>query len=297
MQPWQSRSLEFHPYMVDTVDALPDSLRDAAREALAPGERMVRAFVIPPEYRSSEGSKSQDVPEQALVFTASGAWHIQAPVDGSAASSTYLEPHKILWIRTYHLLLFGRVELASATRGAMTAIEMEFNAIGWRLMQAEWHNLVGKALGLPPLAPEEEPAIGETEKQLLAGVPEKFVDGLQRYGLYTGEKLLGAVFQPEIWKQNFLTLDEQLLPNTLAVLTESSVLVMAEEPALVRDSDVLGLIILRIPCRAIKSVEAAGRDALVAIRFALACEDVAGEQEVVLGSEAAQAWLELWNKQ
>ena len=31
---------------------------------------------------------------------------------------------------------------------------MDFNAVGWRLMDTEWRSLVGKIVDLPPLLPD-----------------------------------------------------------------------------------------------------------------------------------------------
>jgi hypothetical protein len=296
MEPWQTRASEFHPYMVDAVDALPARLRDRAVAALPPGDTMVRGFVAPQDYRSTDDLPPQVVPEQALIFTERGLLHVEADLPGVGAPlPTYLEPDKLLWMRSSHLLLYGRLEMVGAVQGDAVSLIMEFNAVGWRLIHAEWHAMVGKVIGLAPLAPEETRELDEQEKLLLAPVPDKFVDGLGRYGLYTGESLLGAVFQPAVWKENLIAFDEQLLPNTLVALTDASVLIMEEESALVRKSEQFGLIITRIPRRAIAAAASTAQDPLQAIRFSLAWDDAAAEQNVLLTPEMAEAWLKLWN--
>lgn len=311
MNPWQTRSADFHPYMVNAVDALPASLRGAAESALSPGEPMMRAFVVPADYRSPDGFEApRVVPAQALIFTRGSLVHVQAAAqDTPAPPPIYMQPETLLWMRSSHLLLHGRLEVVSAVKGEAARLDMQFNAVGWRLMQPEWHELVGRAIGvtLPPAEKqealplaeegEEEPyTLDEQTMLLLASAPDKFVDGLGRYGLYTGEKPLGVVFQPPVWKENLIAFDEQLLPNTLVALTDASVLIMAEEPALVRKSEQFGLIITRIPRRAIAAMEVTATDPLSVIRFTSACEGVADEISVALGAEAAAAWQELWSK-
>mgnify|MGYP001221591087 CR=1 FL=1 len=316
MDPWQTRSADYHPYMIDALDALPPNLRDAAAAALPPGEQMTRGFVVPADYRSPDGiAPSRVVPAQALLYTTSGVLHVQAPTLGaeSVAPPAFLQPADLLWLRSSHLLLYGKVELVSATGGQPVKWELEFNAVGWRLMQAEWHELVAQAIGVTLPAgekatdkrastPQEEEAgdgvytLDEQAMLLLAAVPDKFVDGIGRYGLYTGEKLLGVVFQPAVWKQNLIAFDEQLLPNTLVALTTASVLIIAEEPALVRKSEQFGLIITRLPRAAITAMTTTAEEPLQAITFALARDGVTAEQKALLTPEVAQAWLELWSR-
>ena len=104
-----------------------------------------------------------------------------------------------LYLRSSHLLLYGRLELLGSDQGEPVQLDMEFNAIGWHLMEAEWRDLVGKAIGVPLPAPGEERTEGEQESTLLATLPPKFAEGLRKYGLYTGEILQGVVFQPAVW--------------------------------------------------------------------------------------------------
>lgn len=303
MQPWQSRSADFHPYTIDAIDALPAGLRAVAEAAMPAGERLVRGFVAPPDYRSPDGlSAPRAVPAQALLFLHGGVLHIQAaPPNADAPAPVFLQPEKLLWMRSSHLLLHGQLELVSAMQGEAVRLAMEFNALGWRLLPPEWHTLVARAIGMGTPATtehvEEKYIFSEQETELLEQTPDKFAEGLGRYGLYTGEQLAGVVFQPALWKQNLLTFDEQLMPNTLVALTEASVLIIAEESALVRKSEQFGLIITRIPRNAITAVKSETAEPLQTVHFALERDGVSDQQSVLLTSEIAQAWLELWNRQ
>jgi hypothetical protein len=296
MEPWQTRATEFHPYMVAAVESLPEALRRLAEAALPAGDTVVGAFVVPAEYRAVGDEAPRPVPEQALIFTAGGGLYVQAGSAGQdAPAPAWLLPDSLLCLRSSHLLLYGRLELLGADRGEPVRVDMEFNAIGWHLMEAEWRDLVGKAIGVPSPAPGEERTAGAQAAALLATLPPKFAEGLRKYGLYTGESLQGVVFQPAVWSQTLALFENQVMPNTLLALTDASVLVLEEEPALVRKSEQIGLIITRFPRLAVAGVESAAQDSAEAIVFSLARAGVTAEQRVLLEPESARLWRNLWD--
>ncbi len=295
-EPWQTRSSEFHPYMAETLDELPESLRDAAQTALPVDDSFVRALVVPAEYRSKGGEESRPVPEQALIYTRGGVLHVQAGLEHVVQLAfTYLTPKSLLLLRSSHILLHGRLKLLGAIQGQLTHLELEFNAIGWRLMDAEWRDLVAKAIGLPTQAAEQAAESAQTQAMPQA-LPTKFAEGLRKYGLYTGETLLGTVYQPGVWTQSLSFFNQQLTPNTLLALTNASVLILAEDLALVRKSEQYGLIVTRIPRPAVAAMQSVTRDSLQNITFFLSRGGVTTERELLLEAGAARQWLELWSK-
>jgi hypothetical protein len=295
VEPWQTRASQFHPYVVDTVDELPDSVRFAAAAALPAAGQFVRALVVPAEYRSTGDEESHPVPEQVLIYTDRGVLHVQAGLgDQPAPTPTFIQPESLLYLRTGHLLLNGQLGLLSAVQGKATGLNMEFNAIGWRMMDAEWRDLVGKAIGIPPLPPDAERVESEQEQAMLEPLPTKFAEGLRRYGLYTGETLLGLVYQPGAWEHTMLLFEEQVAPNSLLALTSASVLVLQEETALVRKSEQYGLTITRIPRPAIAAVQSVTQDAVQEVTLFLARSGVTSQLVVRLALEASQQWLALW---
>ena len=151
LPPWQTRASDFHPYRADDLGALPESLRGAAKAALPAGAKVVSALVVPTDYRSSEESEdAHSVPEQALVFTDSGVLHVQASLTGEAAPSTvYIRPENLLYLQSSHILLYGRLELFGSVQSEPVKLVMEFNAVAWPLMEADWRGLVCQAIGLP----------------------------------------------------------------------------------------------------------------------------------------------------
>ena len=298
MELWQTRASEFHPYLVEIIDELPDDLRPLVEAALPPGAALASGLVVPTNYRSkTPEAEPQTVPAQALIFTGAGMWHVQAPENGEAAPAPiYVEPDTIRWIRSSHLLLYGRLEIASSAQGQPVLLDIEFNAVGWRQKDQNWRNLVTQAVGMPPHAAGAAPVPSEQDRALLQGAPEKFVDGLFKYGLYTGEMLRNAIFHPAVWQQHLIAFDEQLAPDTLITLTNASVLILTEEKALVRRSNDLGLLITRIPRQAITGMQIEQRNQVDAVVFALDRGGVADEYRLFLAHDAAQAWAALWKK-
>ncbi|MBU6351752.1 MAG: hypothetical protein KGS73_16565 [Chloroflexi bacterium] len=279
MEPWQARSSEFHPYSVDRLEEMPQELQDRARAALPSGALLQAAFVVPEEEWEGKTEAAQ-----ALLFTQTGV--VQVTLSGAPLQ---IDAATLLWLRSSHLLLHGRIELVAAAEGRLLRLVMAFNAIGWRLIQPAWQALVGRAIGR-----ERGGAHPPFSADRVAGVPEKFVDGLERYGLYTGEALVGAVFQPALWSSGGLAGDEQQLHNTLVVLTDASVLVLEEERALVRRSEQLGLIITRMPLRAVEQVVEVPGAAHGQLEFVLTSGGCTDRCSVSLAAEALRRWALLW---
>ena len=92
----------------------------------------------------------------------------------------YIAPDAIRWIRSSHLLLYGRLEIASAVQGQPVRLDIEFNAVGWRQKDQNWRNLVAQTVGMPPIEAGVAIVRSEQDRVLLQGTTEKFVDRLFR---------------------------------------------------------------------------------------------------------------------
>lgn len=326
MELWQARASEFHPYLVASMDELPAELRSLVEAELPDDAVLVSGFVVPANYRADapEGEPCS-VPAQVLVFTGDGMWHVQAPGDDALTPAPlYIDPDAIRWIRSSHLLLHGRLEIAAAVRSNPVRLDVEFNAVGWRQKDQNWRSFVARSVGLTPvtgaagltpvpgaagLTPnDQERALlegvpgaadltpNDRERALLEGVPEKFVDGLFRYGLYTGEVLQAVTFQPAVWQHHLMSFDEQVVPDTLVALTSASVLILSEEKAFVRRSDELGLLITRIARRAIVGLQVEPGTGLDEVIFVLSWAGVNDDYRISLAHDSAQLWFALWTQ-
>jgi hypothetical protein len=297
LRPWQTRAADYHPYLVNTVDALPESLRELVKAALPPGTNLVRALVVPTDYRAKGLMGARLVPEQALIFTTRGVLYVQKGAKGEPSPAPFFtSPDTLLYMRSSHQLLYGRLQLVSAIEGKTVAMDMEFNAVGWRLMDDEWRSLVGSAIGLTALAAPEERIESEQEQTLLSSLPSKFSFGLQKYGLYTGEKLFGAIFQPGIWDKSWSFFHRQITANTLLALTDASILILEEERALVRKSQQYGLTITRIPRQSIADVQTTPKDFLQELIISLTRSGAMTDRRYLLEPDTVQSWLKLWEK-
>jgi hypothetical protein len=306
IRPWQARSSEFHPYMVDSVDALPASLAVSAQAALPPGAVVRCALFVPRDYRARGRKTARQTTEQALIFTDAGVLHVPSKAKGkedkdqakdqdrSAPQPMFVRPGNLLYMRSSHLLLYGRLEIVSAVAGQAVKLDIEFNAVGWRLMDAEWRDLVGKIVDLPPMPPEALLRESEHEQELLEELPTKFSFGLRKYGLYTGEILYGAAFQAPIWDKHWALFPKQITANTLLALTNASVIVVDEDRALVRKSQQYGYRITRIPLQAVAGVAVADLDGLQELTFTLARDGAEAERRWQLEYQTAEHWLALW---
>ena len=311
LRPWQARSSEYHPYMVDSVDALPATLAVSARAALPPDAGAARAFYVPRDYRARGWTNARQTPEQALIFTDGGVLYVQGQAKGiepykepgkelgkdyagGERAPMFVRPGTLLYMCSSHLLLYGRLEFVSALDRQAVKLDMDFNAVGWRLMDAEWRGLVGKIVDLPPLPPDALLRESEHEQELLEDLPPKFSFGLRKYGLYTGEILHGAIFQPPIWDKHWALFPKQLTANTLLALTNASVIVIDEDRALVRKSQQYGYRITRIPRHAIAGVAAADVNGLHELTFTLARAGAESERRWMLEPQTVEQWLALW---
>jgi len=203
IEPWLVRASVFHPRLFHGLSELPASLRAVTERAIPVGHRFLAALYVPADYRSRGAEESQETPEQALVFTDKSVVHVEgAPAGVPVPEPICIALNNVLYVKTHHVLLYGRVQLYGACQGVERWLDMQFNAIGWPLMDVEWRGTIGEVIGLPALASAEDRVVSEHETQLLETLPQKFADGLRRYGLYTGEEVISVLFQPEAWERD-----------------------------------------------------------------------------------------------
>lgn len=298
IEPWQIRASAFHPRLLHDLSALPESLRTTAERAIPAGDQFVAALYAPADYRSKDTEDSQEIPEQALLFTDKSVMQVQGALgDAAAPAPVCIALANVLYVKTSHVLLYGRVQLFGACQGEVKSLDMQFNALAWPLMDVEWRGMIGKVIGLPPLDSIEGRVVSQREIELLEPLPPKFADGLRRYGLYTGEEVISVLFQPEAWMRATVPLgqDKQIIPDTLLALTKSSMLILAEERALIRTTEQFGLIITRMPLPALANVRTiAKEDGWEEIIFSLERAGISAERRLLLEAAKAQYWRGLW---
>ena len=294
--PWQARASEFHPYLVKSLDALPDSLRSAAGASIPPGAKATTICVMPQDYRSKGLLGSRIVPEQAIIFTGDGVLAVQAGLPGEhAPSPAFLPCDGLLFARSSLLLNYGRLEMAGAAQGRLVSQDAEFGALAWRLMDAALRSFLAKALGLTPLPPDDLGEWQEEATDMVRGLPLKFANGLRTYALQPGETLLGTVFQEAVWAKRGGLWPQQLTPRRLLALTDAAVVLIEEEQALVRKSSQYGWIITQMPRAAVRDLQTApAQEGLQELKFTLARGGASTDRRTVLAAGTVNDWLRLW---
>jgi hypothetical protein len=285
--------LRSHPYLAASLADLPEELRQAVQEASWPTEDISSIFVVPPQSFFKGWFSWRYVPEQALLFMPDGVLHVQGPAEpGQAAQATYLRAVSLLYTQLSLLLLYGRLELAGRVNGVLCRVVVEFNTVGWHLLQPSVHRLLCLAWIQPgndkPLAESSATAVLAELDQL----PLKFSNGLRLDALQPGECLLGFVFQPAIWVLRWGFLRRQVSATTLLALTDQQVIIVEEEKNGQRAT--YGYIYTFMPRAAITHIEAQPGECWRELLIQLEQGAVTVERRVTLEPETAANWQELW---
>lgn len=294
--PWQARATDFHPYLVKSVGALPAGLRGPVQAALPAGARPAAICVFPQDYRPKGMLGSRIVPEQALIFIDDGVLSVQGAAQGeSAPPPSYVQAGSVLYIRSSLLLNYGRLEIAAAERGRLAVQDVEFNAIGWRLIDGALNDFINGALGVSPPPPAEMGEWQEEATEQVRDLPLKFANGLRTYGMQPGEQLLDSVFQEAVWSRLGGFWPQQLVPRRLLALTDAAVVLVEEETAFVRKGNQYGWIVTQMPRSAVVAMDVQpAQEALQELTVGLARGGARVERRILLEAPTVEAWLARW---
>lgn len=284
-----SRGIETHPYLVKNLAELPDGLRSAAEEVLGPDTLPERIFVVPHQTFFQNWFSRRHVPQQALLFTAQGVFHVQESTSpDQPAQATYLEAADLLYIQLRLLLLYGRLELVGKSHSILTRVVVEFNTVGVPLLLPALRRLVALAWE----AGAEIPVSKEGMLPEFENLPLKFKNGLRLYGLQPGECLLGLVFQPGLWERRGAMFRRQIAANTLLALTNHEVVIVEEERT--GRKNPYGWILTYCPLACVKGFETTSGELWQELQLHLTRNGVAVDHPVTLERETVQAWQNLW---
>jgi hypothetical protein len=286
--------LASHPYAVQSPGDLPVTLRQLAEQGLEPGEPIQSIFVVPAQIFLHGWFRARYAPEQALVFTSQGVLHVQdAVTPGQPASVTYLRASDLLYVRLSLLLLHGHLELIGQAGDILTRIVVEFNTVGERLLQPGLRHLVRLALN-QTTALTADPDQSEIALHRLAWLPMKFSKGLYYHGLQPGERLLGFIFQPDIWTRRWRFLLHQVSANTLLALTDHQLIILEEEKKGKHAN--YGWIFTFCPLAGVAGIELKPGEVWPELQIHLGRGGKTVECRVMLEQKQARAWRELWTQ-
>jgi hypothetical protein len=146
-----------------------------------------------------------------------------------------------------------------------------------------------QASQIRPSPPTVQPTYSPAAHSALEGLPLKFSNGIKLFGLLPGEALEDLVFQPEVWQPRLLVFQQQLLANTLLLLTSNFVTVIQEE---FRTDQ--GWLLSYIPRDSIVGIQQQLYGRCAELTFQLKRGDQSAEYHLRLMPEAAQAWQVRW---
>ena len=218
------------PYFVRSLADLSADLASAAQAVLPPGGEVRGIFDVPPQEFPS-WAKYRYGPRHALIFTSAGVIHAQTAAHGQPAQVHLVPTTAIHYVQVGQLLLYGRLEIGYAANGQAQHVALEFNTVGWDLLQPALRELLRdvSVVSPPPPVEAQTPVISAAEIERL---PFKFASGLQIYTLAPGERLLALAFQPGLWTRRLLISRRQVAPAIVMALTDRHVSLIEEERAL-----------------------------------------------------------------
>lgn len=280
------------PYLVDSLTALPADWQSAVAAAL-PSAELPHTIVMIPRHTQTTQKRRRFVPAQALLFTAAGVLQVQAGMTPEQPpTALYLRGADLLVIRHSLILLYGCLELTGLVDDTPTRLVVEYNTVGLPLLLPAYQRLVQLAYGVPPARVSDTEPLTVPLLQSLDQQSFKFKNGLQFYALLPGEPLLGYVWQPRITRRVIGPLRRPIAPAALLALTLQAVILMTEERA---KGAAYGWLITFCPRRRLIGLAIRPRPPWYVLSVAL--ERATPAPPVLLESERAAAWEQLWASQ
>ena len=294
------------PRLFRSLADLSADLADAAQTVLSASDEMRQIFVVPPQEFPS-WAKYRFGPAHALIFTDAGVIHVQTAACDQPAQARLAPTGAVHYIQVGLLLLYGRLEIGYAADGRAQQMVVEFNTVGWDLLQPGLMELLRDVSAAPP-----PPDFGErldrarrglnraveTEDSLVSAaeierLPFKFANGVKIYILSPGERLLALAFQPGLWTRRLLIFRRQLTPPIVLALTDRCVSMIEEERS-VGGSHSYGSTFTYIPRRGVMGMRSEPAPLGRLITIELLVEGAEATREVELTTEVAAKWEAQW---
>ena len=279
------------PYFARSLADLSADLASAAQAVLPPGGEVRGIFdVPPPEFPS--WAKYRYGPRHALIFTGTGVIHAQTAAFGQPAQIHLVPTAAVHYVQVGQLLLYGRLEIGYAANGQAQHVALEFNTVGWDLLQPALRELLRdvSVVSPPPPVDAQTPVISVAEIERL---PFKFASGLQIYTLAPGERLLALAFQPGLWSRRLLISRRQVTPAIVMALTDRHVSLIEEERALTSKPS-YGWTFTFIPRHGVTGIRCAPAPLGRLISIEMLVEGATATHELELTAEVAATWEAQW---
>lgn len=278
------------PRLFRSLADLSADLTEAAQTILPLTDEVRRIFVVPPQEFPS-WAKYRFGPAHALIFTDAGVIHVQTAACGQLAQARLVSTETVHYVQVGLLLLYGRLEIGYAADGSAQQMVMEFNTVGWDLLQPGLMELLRDvSAASPPPDFGEDSVVSAAEIERL---PYKFASGVKIYILSPGERLLALAFQPGIWTRRLLIFRRQLTPPIVLALTDRCVSMIEEERS-VGGSHAYGSTFTYIPRRGVMGMRSEPAPLGRLITIELLVEGARATRELELTTEVAAKWEAQW---
>ena len=279
------------PRLFRSLADLSADLAEAAQTILPLNDEVRRIFVVPPQEFPS-WAKYRFGPAHALIFTDAGVIHVQTAACGQPAQARLVPTEAVHYVQVGLLLLYGRLEIGYAVDGSAQQMVVEFNTVGWDLLQPGLMDLLQDVSAASPPPPDDmQDSVISTAA--IERLPFKFANGVKIYILAPGERLLALAFQPGIWTRRLFILRRQLTPPIVLALTDRCVSMIEEERS-VGGSHAYGSTFTYIPRRVVTGMRSQSAPLGRLISIELLVEGAEATRDLELTAEVAATWEAQW---
>lgn len=296
INPGYFRKPTVHPYRVECLADLPVALQQIAGQSLAAGDPPETIIYLPQQIvprKFLEPAWKSIIPEQALIFTTAGVWHLRAASPhGEAGLAAYLPGSTLLYAHLSLVLLYGRLELCGVGAEGLGRMVIEYNTVSHFLIQPALERLLSLAWG--PASADREAGSAAPFFPDLQDATLKYRNGLRNYLLKFDQRLVGCILQPPITGRVFGLRPRKLAPPVLVALTDHQLVIIEEG---IGNATSYGYYITYCPRRCIATIEFKKQAAWQEMIIHLSSGDAATMRMTRLEDTAAQAWQAVWAAQ
>lgn len=279
------RGFERHASILKNVLDLPIELRSTAVLALAERENIQTVVMFPQQIQHGW----EYVPKQALLFRATGVTHLLASIwPGQEPQITSIEGCALLYMKIKLLLLYGSLEIVAPGKSAPVRLRLEFNTVAWHHLWKPLQQLL-QATQPAPISPGSQETSSPIFERALQELPLKFSNGLQLYGLLSGEELEEVVFQAGTWDRWLYLFRKPVSANTMLLLTSHYMVVITEDMYAKQ-----GWIVSYIPRNIITRMQSQPNGLWNELSIQLKRGDQLVDYKLTLKNEALDDWRKRW---
>lgn len=277
------------PFVADQIADLPEQLISVIQDQPWYQETFELIFVIPPQafYRGLFGIRT--VPWQALLFKEDGVLYICAAKDHKDRQGRidWIPSDQIIQIRLALILLYSKLEFWYDHQGELKYNMIEFNSVAYHKLEPHLKKTIRNTWQSPP----EKPETVWAEYADLEQLNLKFYNGLKLYGLQVDEKVLGFVFQPEIFEKSLRFIKRKKSPNSLVVITDRQIIRIEEE---ISSRSRYGWIFTFCPRHRIAGIEIAAVDQWYRVCIHSISEASEDNLEFILEPDKMERFQKIW---